>query len=108
MVQHDSSSAARQGAPQDSSGGGLSRRQFFAVGTAAATGALGLSLADMALGEQASRESARELPGFMEIVSNRGKPASKRDVAEKSILKLDSAMNELYATTLRHSKRNLR
>src|SRR5262249_32972602 len=41
-------------------------------------------------------------------VINQGKPASKRDVAEKSIITLDSAMNELYATTLTYSKRNFR
>jgi hypothetical protein len=112
MTQRDASSGACQDDRQRSADGELSRRQFFLAGGTAAAGALGLALPEAALGERALPEPARAadqaLPGFMEIVTNQGKPATKRDVAEKSVLKLDSAMNELYATTLTYSKHNLR
>ena len=44
----------------------------------------------------------------MEVVTNQGKPASERDSAQKSILKLNSAMNELHATAQASIVRNLR
>jgi hypothetical protein len=88
--------------------GGLTRRQFFAAG-GAAVGALSLSSLSDALGEQPAPAAAEQaLPPFMELVANQGQAASQREVAEAAVLRLDSAMNELYAATLKYSKRNLR
>lgn len=91
----------------------LSRRQFFATGGALAAGSLALSLPAQALAEKAEivnfgAAADQALPAFMEIVTAKGKPASKREVAEAAVNKLDSAMNELYAATLKFSKRNFR
>jgi hypothetical protein len=112
MVQQDPSSTTRQDLGQQSPEGELSRRQFFAAGGTAAAGALGLPLPGTAPGGQEPREPApaagKAPPDFLEIVTNRGRPAGERDVAEKSVLRLDSAMNELYAATLANSKRNFR
>jgi hypothetical protein len=86
----------------------LTRRQFFLAG-GAAVGALALSSSSEALGEQTAGAAAGQaLPPYMELVANQGQAASKREVAEAAVIRLDSAMNELYASTLRYSKRNFR
>jgi hypothetical protein len=108
MEQRADSSSTRQDCRQQLSVGELNRRQFFAAAGAAA-GALGLYSASDALGEQPARAAADPaLPPFMELVTNQGKAASKREVAEAAVIRLDSAMNELYANTLKYSKRNFR
>jgi hypothetical protein len=92
--------------------GKLRHRRFFVAGGTVAAVAIGLCLSGAALGEPAASEPApgadQGLPPFLEIVTNQGKRGSVRESAEKSVLKLNSAMNELYAATLANSKRNLR
>jgi hypothetical protein len=112
MVQRDPSSRAQQDSLERSLDEGLSRREFFAAGGTVAAGALALSLPGSGLGEQPPREptpgAEKAVPAFMKIVTNQGKPASERDAAQKSVLKLNSAMNELHATALTYSMRNFR
>jgi hypothetical protein len=92
--------------------GKLSRRRLFVASGTVAAVAIGFCLSGAALGELAPSEPApaadQSLPPFLEIVTNQGKRGSERESAEKSVLKLNSAMNELYAGTLANSKRNLR
>jgi hypothetical protein len=112
MAQRDTSSTAGQDPQQRSPDGELSRRLFLAAGGTAAAGALGLCLPRTALGEQAPREptpaGGQTLPSFLQIVTDQGKPASGDDAAQRSVLKLNSAMNELHATAQTHSMRNFR
>jgi hypothetical protein len=113
MSQHDSSVTTSQDQQQTSSVD-ITRRQFFVTGGAATAGVLAMTMPSEARGEKPAGETARAvradqpLPSFLELVTNQGKPASKSEVAEKSIIKLDSAMNELYAATLTFSKHNFR
>jgi len=105
VLQRDLISKADEVAPPSSPAEDLTRRRFLAVGASA------LSLA--ALPAQAAQEPARatepqSVPPFMEALVNMGKPAGPRDIAEKSVIKLDSAMNEMYAATLAITKRNFR
>lgn len=69
-----------------------------------AASAVGMSQA----GEPARAAAKQALPTFMELVANQSKPATRREVAEAAVLRLNSAMNELYANTLKISKRNFR
>lgn len=112
MVQRDTSTRARQASLERSLAEELSRREFFAAGGTAAASALALSLPGKGLAKQPTHKPApgaeKALPAFMKIVTNQGKPTSARDTAQESVLKLNSAMNELHATALRHSIRNLR
>jgi hypothetical protein len=99
---------------QQSSRGNMTRRQLFAAGGATAAGALALTVVDEAPGEPAPVEPARAaaenqaLPPFIQAVAKQGKPASPRDVAEKTVIKLNSAMHEPYVATLSSFKRNFR
>jgi len=110
MSQIDSRATTSQDNPQQEGDGDMTRRQFFATGGAAAAGVLAMTLPAEARNEQPARAAPADqaLPPFLELVTNKGKPASERDAAEKSIIKLDSAMNELYSATLTFSKRNFR
>jgi len=51
---------------------------------------------------------ADPVPPFMEIVTDKGKPASKKEIAEQNVIALDKAMQGLYGNTLNFSKRNFR
>lgn len=112
MVQPDPDSITLQQSQQPSPERELSRRQFIAASGTVAAGAIGLCSAGATLGALALAEppaaAGQALPAFFDIVANRGPRASERDTAEKSVLKLNSAMNELYAATLANSKRNFR
>ncbi|MBY0524246.1 MAG: hypothetical protein K2R98_12650 [Gemmataceae bacterium] len=105
MRQRDLTSTLAADVPQAPSAEDLTRRQFLAAGA--------LALTSPAFPGQAGHEPARAAepqaaPPFLEGVVNKGKPASPRDVAEKNVIKINSAMNELYATTLANTKRNFR
>ena len=73
-------------------------------------GSLALSGPAFAEAAEPARAAAADaaLPAYMEIVTDKGKSATKRDVAEAAVNRLDSAMNELYGSTLKFSKRNFR
>lgn len=111
MAQRGHSVGVRQDDEFESTAPELTRREFFAAGTLAA-GSMALSAPAVARAAEAepSRAAAADpaLPAFMDIVVNQGTPASKRDVAEAAVNKLNAAMNDLYAGTLKYSKRNIR
>lgn len=87
----------------DASAEDLTRRQFLAAS------AVALSLQTFpGQAEPARAAEPQAVPLFIEPVVNQGKPAGSRDVAEKSVIKLNSAMNELYAATLANTKRTFR
>jgi hypothetical protein len=90
----------------------LSRRAFFAAGGTMAAGALALTLPGVGLGMPQTPGQTpvadQALPGFMNIVTNQGKSANPRDIAQRSLLKLNSAMNEHHAAAQAFTARNLR
>ena len=80
-----------------------SRRRWFAwLG-----GAIGAGISVL-LGYGIGVGNADPVPPFMKLVTDTGKPASKRAVAEQSVAKLDQAMQDVYGSTLAFSKRNFR
>jgi len=111
MPENDSLPTSRQ--CDEPSAADVTRRQFFAASGALGAAALAQTLASEASAQQSQRlprggGAEQPLPTFLELVVNQGKPASKRDVAEQSVLQLNAAMNNLYAATLRVSKQNFR
>ncbi|CAN5247926.1 hypothetical protein BH10PLA2_BH10PLA2_32030 [soil metagenome] len=112
MVEDEFSSKLQQESLERSFEEELSRRAFFAASGTMAAGALALTLPGVGLGSPQTREqmpvAVQDLPAFMNVVTNQGKPASARDSAQKSVLKLNSAMNELHGIAVAHTMRNLR